>query len=253
MPIEATKAAEDVAPCAPASNGTDGDAIAEYVARFNDEEIGAGYLPSNTLGRFFAVLELRDVLRRSRTRRTERLPLLSEVGSNSAGHSSRKLKRSVVERLFRQGHLRREHLSAANDIERLFESVNRSFFASVRRYHRVQESRSVPDLFDRLSDVDQRRLKNVYWPWQTWLAREPLGVRFLDSSTTRYANPLPLIVDIVVDNCGMREAERRYRLRNGAARVILRGALHRYCLLAGYLHLPECVVTQRTNGPRRLG
>lgn len=213
-------------------------ALERYVTDFNADEVSAGYLPSDTLGRFLAVLELRDVLRRNRRLRAEGPPVLPRAPSVAAEPAAKK-RRSVVQRLFRQGRLLRPHLSAADDIEDLFVAFSRGMFATARRMERVQESPAVRDLFDRLEPRHQRLMKDVYWPWLDWLRHEPVTVRLYDGGTARYANPLPLVVDIVVDNRTIRQVEQRHGVRNGAGPAVLRAALHRYCLLAGYLHLPD--------------
>mgnify|MGYP003674073035 CR=1 FL=1 len=229
--------------------------IEDYVARFNAAEAAAGFLPSPTLGRFLAVLELRDALRRNRRRQAENARFLTappQHQSQPAVPRRGKLKRSVVERLLRKGHLLRQHAMAADDVEALFALLSRGHFASAGRREKVDESRDIRDVFDRMSEPERRRLRDVYWPWLDWLGQEPLDIRFGDGVRKHYANPLPLVIDIVVDNCGMREAEQRHGLRHGAARAILRAALHRYCLLAGYLHLPEAEasgISERRRSP----
>lgn len=216
-------------------------AIERYVERFNAAEVAAGCLPSDTLGRFLAVLELRDVLRRSRRLRAGNPFLRTRTGQETPAISARpaKMRRSVVQRLFQQGHLLRPHLSAADDIEDLLLALSRGMFAAARRTERVQESPAVSDLFDRLEPRQQRLMREVYWPWLDWLAGEPLIVRLPDGGSVRYGDVLPLVIDIVVDNCSLRRAEQDHGLRNGAAPTVLRAALHRFCLLAGYLHLPD--------------
>ncbi len=113
--------------------------IESYVACFNAEEVAAGYLPSESLGRFLAVLELRDALRRSRSRRALNLNELG-ISREPTQPIERKMKRSVVERLLKQGHLLRQHMMAADDIEEVYSAVSRGLFASVRREERVQEA-----------------------------------------------------------------------------------------------------------------
>lgn len=212
--------------------------IEDYVARFNAEEIAAGCLPSPTLGRFLAVLELRDVLRRNRRLRADTPSPLSQPAPKATCRPH-KLRRNVVQRLFAEGRLLRQHVTAADEIEELLQAVSRGMFATARRGERVQDSPTTRDLFDRLAPRHRRLMSDVYWPWLDWLASVPVILHLPNDRTIRHANPLPPVIDIVVDNASLRSTEKRHGLRNGTGPALLRAALHRYCLLAGYLHLPE--------------
>ena len=96
-------------------------------------------------------------------------------------------------------------------------------------------------------------LISISWrcAWLAWLRHEPLDVRFADGGRVTYANPLPLVIDIVVDNHAPRAVEQRYRLRHGAARLVLRAALYRYCIVAGYRHLPDGCGAESLSGTAR--
>jgi hypothetical protein len=50
---------------------------------------------------------------------------------------------------------------------------------------------------------------------------------------------LQIVLDVVVDNYGLRQVEAWYRMRHGLAFEHVRAALHRYAVLAGWVDMSE--------------
>ena len=87
------------------------------------------------------------------------------------------------------------------------------------------------DPIDRLTRLEEAAWRLRYRPWAREMA---VTVAAGAIRTTR----LQLILDVVVDNHGLREVEGWYRMRHGAAIEHVRAALHRYAEIAGWVDEP---------------
>ena len=84
------------------------------------------------------------------------------------------------------------------------------------------------DPIARLSLAEEAAWRARYRPWAHEMSLEVVAA-------TARVSRLQLVLDVVVDNNGVREIEGWYRMRHGLAFVYLRGALHRYCEIAGWI------------------
>ena len=145
-----------------------------------------------------------------------------------------KLRRDIVARLSQEGRLGREQVRAALEIRRVWEAFGRGLFPATntmapavgRRKHAM-----FVDPIDRLSREEEAAWRLRYRPWAREMA---VTVAAGAIRTTR----LQLILDIVVDNHGLREVEGWYRMRHGGAIEHIGAALHRYAEIAGWVNEP---------------
>ena len=146
-----------------------------------------------------------------------------------------KLRRDVIERLFKEGRLREEHVRAADEIRRVWEAVGRSLFPSGARFDSPRQShlrRAPKEPLQGMSDVEEVIWRRRYRPWADEMS-VPIA-----TGTVRVSR-LQLTLDVVVDNHGLRQIEAWYRMRHGMGFQHLRAALHRYGNLAGWIeHAP---------------
>jgi len=140
----------------------------------------------------------------------------------------RKRRRDVVVKLECDGRLDWDEAVAAYEIRALWEALSRSLFPRATDPARpaVQASRRAGRTpFDSLSAHEEARWRRRYKPWADEMSVEIVaGV----GRTSR----LQLVIDVVVDNWGLRQVETRYRLRHGRAIAPLRTALKRYAEMA---------------------
>jgi hypothetical protein len=135
-----------------------------------------------------------------------------------------KLRYDVIGRLVADGRLLRAHADAAEEIRAVVEAVGRGMLPTARPTFwagRPQGHRGPRDFLDRMSSLERRLWQFRYLPWTRALihagdASLP-GRRWVE-----------LVLDIVVDNSGLRRVERRYRLRHGSALGFLADGLERY-------------------------
>ena len=146
----------------------------------------------------------------------------------------RKLRRDIVARLARGARLGEEQLRAALEIRRVWEAFGRGLFPATRPVAPVADRRRramFTDPIDRLTPAEERAWRLRYRPWAREMA---VTVAAGAVRTTR----LQLILDVVIDNHGLRQVEGWYRMRHGAAVEHIRAALHRYAELAGWVDEP---------------
>ena len=184
-----------------------------------------------------------DAAHALRTRRADHLEPTAET--------ERKLRRCVIARLAAtplrtddgrlvtgdrgavRYRLEPDQVLAAIDIEEHFLAIGRGLWARASAYDVVSTAgRQLRDPIGRMTDRDQERMAERYMPWATIEQGRRVG----------NASALEIVTDIVIDNIGPAQAERRHRIRNGRAYRVLYGSLARYCRIAGWREpapLPE--------------
>ena len=156
----------------------------------------------------------------------------SDIGPTP--ETAAKLRRDLVARLAREGRLGREQVRAALEVRRVWEAFGRGLFPATNTMAAVagrRERAMFVDPIDRLTPEEERAWRLRYRPWAREMA---VTVAAGAIRTTR----LQLILDVVVDNHGLREVEGWYRMRHGAAIEHIRAALHRYAEIAGWVDEP---------------
>ena len=129
-----------------------------------------------------------------------------------------KLRIDVIDRLFKDGKIRPEQKTAAEEITRVFEALQRGFFPSSSYVDTpIRLTGGFRDPFARMSDYERSLWKDRYRPW----ARREEPAR------------LAMVLECVAENYGLRELERRHRMQHGTAIRQLQLSLHEYCLLSG--------------------
>ena len=134
-----------------------------------------------------------------------------------------KLRRDIVVRLAQEGRLGGEQVAAALEVRRVWEAFGRGLFPSTNTLAPVAGRRKQAmfiDPIDRLTRREEAAWRLRYRPWAREMA---VTVAAGAIRTSR----LQLILDIVVDNHGLREVEGWYRMRHGGAIEHIRAALHR--------------------------
>ncbi len=177
-----------------------------------------------------AVQVARKSLRRQsmNTRAFERRDSVEDSSSGEAKPG--KIRRDVIARMLKNGSINRNQMTAAQEIEQVFQIVGRHHFAKSSWRQYVDEQRRVPDLLSKLSDRDTRLLHARVLPWLASLRKEPVVVTFRDRVLS-YPIAGEVSLAVIVDNLGTGQADRYYRLRKGATQRIVATALQRYCEL----------------------
>ncbi|MDE0334638.1 MAG: hypothetical protein OXI64_06735 [Defluviicoccus sp.] len=168
----------------------------------------------------------------ARRPRTEARAPAQEAGPTP--ETAAKLRRDLVRRLAAEGRLGREQVRAALEVRRVWEAFGRGLFPATNtmagaagRARRAMFA----DPIDRLTRAEEAAWRLRYRPWAREMA---VTVAAGAIRTTR----LQLILDVVVDNQGLREVEGWYRMRHGGAIEHIRAALHRYAEIAGWVDEP---------------
>lgn len=144
-----------------------------------------------------------------------------------------KLRTDVIRKLHDGGHLRDEHVTAAEEISRLVLAFMRGMFPSSRPLDGTtgggnkRGPRSFLDPADRMNLWEARKWSECYAPW----SRE-MGAAWVSCRRGRL-NRLGLVWAVVLDNAGPRQLEQTHGMRHGAARKILAEALWRYAEISG--------------------
>lgn len=135
-----------------------------------------------------------------------------------------KLRHDVVGRLIERGRLQKAHGEAAEEIRTVSEAVGRGMCPTAQPTGwsvRPPGYRGPRDFLDRMTARERHIWQFRYQPWKSELLRARdvalPGGRWLD-----------LVLDIVVDNSGLRRAERRHGLRHGSALGYLADGLECY-------------------------
>jgi len=143
-----------------------------------------------------------------------------------------KLRTDVIGKLRDGGHLRDEHVAAAEEINRLVLAFMRGLFPSSRpldgtRGGAGKGARHFLDPADRMNLWEARKWSECYAPW----SRE-MGDQWLSCRRGRL-NRLGLVWAVVLDNMGPRQLEQTHGMRHGTARKVLAEALWRYAEISG--------------------
>ena len=144
-----------------------------------------------------------------------------------------KLRTDVIGKLHDGGHLRDEHVAAAEEISRLVLAFMRGLFPSSRPLDGTRGggakggTRRFLDPADRMSAWEARQWSQAYAPW----SRE-MGEQWLSCRRGRL-NRLGLVWAVVLDNVGPRQLEQTHGMRHGTARKVLAEALWRYAEISG--------------------
>ena len=146
-----------------------------------------------------------------------------------------KPRRDVIRRLADRGALSAAQLRAAGEIRQVWEAVGRGLFARARPLApRIDRSGRGPFAgpVALLSDGEERAWRLRYRPWAREMALTVAagGLR---------ASRLQIVLDVVVDNHGVRQVEGWYRMRHGGALAHVGAALHRYAEIAGWTDAPH--------------
>lgn len=142
-----------------------------------------------------------------------------------------KLRQDVIGRLFREGRLREEHVRASKEVREVWEAIGRTLFPTAgavdgpRQFHLAATAR---DPIQRMSDAEEAMWRRHYRPWADEMSLPVV------TGTVRVSR-LQVVLDIAVDNHGLRQVEAWYRMRHGLAFEYLRASLHRYAELAGWV------------------
>lgn len=166
--------------------------------------------------------------RRGSKRRRIKEQSAPEERISATPETRRKLRYDVIGRLERERRLRAEHVWAAKEIRVIWEAMGRSIFRGpslTPQQPHMHASSSGP--LDRLSHNEELIWRTKYRPWSREMAMTVLGGERISR--------LQLVLDIVVDNYGLREVETHYRMKHGAARGQLRDALQSYAEHAGWI------------------
>lgn len=143
-----------------------------------------------------------------------------------------KLRADVIGKLHDGGHLRDEHVTAAEEISQLVMAFMRGLFPSSRpldgtRGGGGKGARQFLDPADRLNLWEARKWSQCYAPW----SRE-MGAQWISCRRGRL-NRLGLVWAVVLDNIGPRQLEQTHGMRHGTARKVLAEALWRYAEISG--------------------
>ena len=144
-----------------------------------------------------------------------------------------KLRADVIGKLHDGGHLRDEHVAAAEEISQLVLAFMRGLFPSSRPLDGTRGggnkggSQSFLDPADRMNLWEARKWSECYAPW----SRE-MGAQWISCQRGRL-NRLGLVWAVVLDNTGPRQLEQTHGMRHGTARRVLAEALWRYAEISG--------------------
>ena len=166
-----------------------------------------------------------------RPRREDREP---RDDTGPTPETAARLRRDLVARLAGEGRLGRGQVRAALEVRRVWEAFGRGLFPATNTMTpaagRGRRAMFI-DPIDRLTRLEEAAWRLRYRPWAREMA---VTVAAGAIRTTR----LQLILDVVVDNHGLREVEGWYRMRHGGAIEHIRAALHRYAEIAGWVDEP---------------
>jgi hypothetical protein len=160
-------------------------------------------------------------------RRDERLRSALALGGPvvaATAETLAKLRHDVVGRLVARGRLHRVHADAAEEIRTVVEAVGRGMCPTAQPTAWTGRSsgyRGPRDFLDRMSPEERRLWQFHYLPWTRDLTQA--GDAVLPGGRW-----LELVLEIVVENGGLRRAERRHGLRHGSALGYLATGLERY-------------------------
>jgi len=159
--------------------------------------------------------------RRSRLKRSVRM---GPARVAPTPETAARRRHDVIAQLAARGRIEPHQAHAAEEIRHVLEAVGRGMFPTARPTAwtgKAPRHRNWRDFIDRMSKAERRAWERHYIPW----TREMSCRIVAGMPGTRW---LQLVLDIVVDNAGLRETEARYQLRHGRAIEYLIQGLERY-------------------------
>lgn len=208
------------------------------------EDLALGLLPSPALADLVVLLtrnEAADAALAARRRRgaaEHRVWLLnqpepvSKLADTGTDGTKRRLRADVLARLLGQGKLARHHVEAADAIAEVQQAVAAALSprAELRDPNlRVDCTPVHLSPIERVPAPVRRIWATVYRPWMADLHADP---PVFDGAV--YHGALKLVQAIAGENMGPDQVERRWGLRRGSAVPVLRAALERYAVVAGW-------------------
>lgn len=127
---------------------------------------------------------------------------------------------TTISSLWRAGRLEVHELQAAAEISMIHYAFSRALSPHALNMETTNGAGQFVDPISRMRAREADAYEKRYKPWA---AGESLRDR-------------QLTVDIVAEDMRLREVERKYKLRNGAAYDLLTASLTRYAHLAGWTH-----------------
>lgn len=168
---------------------------------------------------------------RKRQNRARRLRVSrQDTAPGSTPQTVAKLRRDLILLLYQNGRLRIEHLEAAEDIRRIWQAFSRSLGATAVNPDTLATGRQPAQCrqpLDWLTATEETIWRNRYRPWAREMGSSACG------GTIRVTR-LQVVLELVVENRGLRQVEGFYRMRHGAAADHLCAALQRYAEIAGW-------------------
>lgn len=135
-----------------------------------------------------------------------------------------RLRPDIIRRLYATGRIADHHALAARQIRMVFEAVGRSMLPHLMPDQWTgapPKRRPGRDFLDRMNDYERHLWQHYYLPWTHEIAVDIAaglpGVR-----------RLKLVIDVVVENCSLRETEFAYGLGRGRAIEYLISGLEKY-------------------------
>jgi len=163
----------------------------------------------------------------------------TEKGSTGEHEKNgRKLRKDVLDKLFQRGALDRIHVIAAQEIERAWRAIHRQNFSTSNWREFVDEQRRAPDILGKLQGQEYQLIRRRFAPWLFDIHRHPIIIEFSDQQI-KYPNSRDIVMEILADNLGPSQADRKFGIRKGASQRILRVSLDRYCSIAGFAKSSE--------------
>jgi hypothetical protein len=147
-----------------------------------------------------------------------------ETAVRPTRQTAARLRPDIIRRLYTTGRIADHHALAARQIRTVFEAVGRSMLPHLMLGQwtgAAPRHRPGRDFLDRMSDYERHLWQRYYLPWTHEMAVEIAaglpGVRWLK-----------LVIDVVVENCSLRETEFAYGLGRGRAIEYLVSGLEIY-------------------------
>jgi hypothetical protein len=141
-----------------------------------------------------------------------------------------KLRQDTIERFREEGRVTCEQARAATEIRRIWEAFGRGLFPRTGEFDRTRRpfGGAFVDPVRYMTETEERAWRLRYRPWAHEASLE------IVAGVARVSR-LQLVLDVVVDNYGVRQVEGWYRLAHGHALEHVRAALQRYCEIAGWV------------------
>lgn len=153
----------------------------------------------------------------------------AETAVRPTRQTAARLRPDIIRRLYATGRIADHHALAARQIRTVFEAVGRSMLPHLMLGQwtgAAPRRRPGRDFLDRMNEHERHLWQRYYLPWTHELAAEIAagipGVRWLK-----------LVIDVVVENCALREIEFAYGLGRGRAIEYLVSGLEKYARHAG--------------------